>query len=691
MKRFINILVILSAFYLTAYGNNVNVKNLLESIGEDAHEIGVIAEKTGISEPYQPYIISVFTGKELERLGVSNLKEALLLVPGVDIATDNMDNQRLVFRGSNPFAYGQSKLFIDGVEVNDLFFDSYGPWLSMPIEMIKRIEVTRGPGGISNGVNAYAGSIRVITYAEHLPSEKSPKKVVAKIGSYDYKMAGAVLRHSEGDFSVYADIYYQKDDKSLYVGKDSLSTGRYGAVNVPLSKDGDAPLWMRSYMLGLRMQYGALRLDLRSLYYERGSAFGINGMLPEPSDHAKFPISFAQISYDKSFENFALVVDGGVKLSSFKSASMLAPDGLVFPVTLTSTGFIDQPLVFSEGFYGIHEVEQRQLYQSSNITYSGVESHRLDVGYFVSSEKVLKEVTITTDRSDGIGLVDYSQTLPFTDPNAKRNTFRFFIQDRYRYSEKLTFQAGLNVEKSSDISTQFNPRVSAVYQLNGSNVYKLIYSRSTRTPSWQEVYTLNNNTRVGNHDLEPEVVNAWEAAYIHRFGTGEFVQLNLFYLKNSDQIDNLNEDYQYRNSGSSDIWGATVEYKAHIGNRGKIYFNYTWLNGKKSDDSPLDNAAHNLAKATYYMSLSENWNIGAVARYVGSKIRASYDYRTEKVPAYSTLDLTLGFTERGGFKTRLSVKNVFDAEIRYPSEPYTYDTDYPAEGRTVMLTLAKAF
>ena len=38
----------------------------------------------------------------------------------------------------------------------------------MPIEMIKRIEVVRGPGSQLDGVNAYAGSIHVITYAEEI-------------------------------------------------------------------------------------------------------------------------------------------------------------------------------------------------------------------------------------------------------------------------------------------------------------------------------------------------------------------------------------------------------------------------------------------------------------------------------------------------------------------------------------------
>ncbi len=690
MRLSVKFFSIFSIFSIFAYGSGNDTAVLVESINKDAKVIEHFAEKTKLSEPYQPYIISVFRGKELEKLGVSNLKEALLLVPGVDIATDNMDNQRLIFRGSNPFAFGQSKLFIDDVEVNDLFFDSYGNWLSMPIEMVKRIEVTRGPGGISNGVNAYAGSIRVLTYAEHLPMEKSPKRVVAKAGSSDYKMGGAIFRHEEENYSFHLDLYYQKDDKFLKTGKDALSTGRYGAVNEPLSIDGYAPLWMRSYMIGAQLKYGHLKFDARTLYNERGSAFGINGMLPEPKDHAKFPFSYAQVSYEDSVGNMDFVVKGGIKTSAFKSASMLAPAGLIFPVTLTPSGFVNQPLLYPDGFYGIHEVNQRQIYQSSYASYSGLKSHRVDFGYFVSKEKTTKEVTITTDRTDGVGLVDYSQTLPFTDPNAKRTTWRLFLQDRYRYSEKVTLQAGLNVEKNSDISTQYNPRVSAVYQPDAVNVYKLIYSRSIRTPSWQEVFTLNNSARVGNHNLDPEVVNALEAAYIHMFGLDKFIQLNLFYLKNSDQIDNLNDDHQYRNSGSSDIWGATLEYKTIIARAGHLYMNFTWLNGKKSDDRPLDNAAHVLAKVTYNMPLSENWSVGAVGRYVGTKKRAWYDYRRDKVPACKVADATISY-KKSGYKVQLSAKNIFDEDIRYPSEPYNYDDDFPAEGRRVMLTLTKAF
>ena len=109
---------------------HAQTNDLLSSISADMKHFDTIATQTKQNVHYQPYIISVFKSSELEKLGVSNLKEALTLVPGVDIATDNINMQTPVFRGSNPFAYGQSKLLIDGVLVNNLFFDGYSEYLT---------------------------------------------------------------------------------------------------------------------------------------------------------------------------------------------------------------------------------------------------------------------------------------------------------------------------------------------------------------------------------------------------------------------------------------------------------------------------------------------------------------------------------------------------------------------------------
>jgi iron complex outermembrane receptor protein len=141
----------MSSLSLINFSNlNAQSNDILNSISNDMARFNTVATITKQNEHYQPYIISVFRGKELESLGVTNLKEALQLAPGVDITTDNINNKTPIFRSSNPLGYGQTKLFIDDILVNNLFFDSYSEYLGMPIEMIKRIEIVRGPGSKTN-------------------------------------------------------------------------------------------------------------------------------------------------------------------------------------------------------------------------------------------------------------------------------------------------------------------------------------------------------------------------------------------------------------------------------------------------------------------------------------------------------------------------------------------------------------
>jgi len=413
----------------------------MQEIVTEMKRVEAIAESVKMNEPYQPYIVTVFLGKDLERIGVSNLQEALELVPGVDIATDNMDNKRAVFRGSNPYAYGQSKLFVDGVEVNDLFFDSYGSFLSMPIEMIKRIEVTRGPGSISDGYNAYAGSIHIITYGERtIDNGLSSGRIIAKAGSYNYRMGGFTKAYQVGDLSIFTDFFYQRDDKHLPAGPDALATGIFGPDNISLAKEGEAPLWMRNYTLGLQFDYKALTFRFRTTYNERGSAYGINGSLPNEDDHAKFPVSYAELSYHPKIGECQTFIKVGIKESAFKSSAMLLP-----------SEFQLDGVLFSNGFYGEHIAKLRKVYQTSYAKYTGIEHHTLNIGYYIDYTETDDVVTKTTDRVTGVDITDYAKSYPFTDPNACQHTYRLFLQDRYHYNKALSFQFGVNIERVSNI------------------------------------------------------------------------------------------------------------------------------------------------------------------------------------------------------------------------------------------------
>ncbi|MDT8338728.1 MAG: TonB-dependent receptor plug domain-containing protein [Sulfurimonas sp.] len=660
--------------------------DLLESISSEMEHFNKVATITKQNENYQPYIISVFQGEELEKLGISNLKEALFLVPGVDMATDNFNNQTPIFRGSNSLAFGQSKLFIDGVSVNNLFFDAYSEYLSFPIEMIKRIEVVRGPGSKTDGFNAYAGSINVITYAESFEGFESSDKLVFKYGSYAYKMGGFFKNYKADNLKVSVDLFYQEDDKKLPSGSDGLSQGILGTNNIALSRSGDAPLWLSEYSLGLSLEYKDFALKARMLEHKKGSAYGINYALPQESDRVKLPSYYLDLGYNKKISDYELNINTGIKYDAFDSFSKLLPNDLNV-----------SNIIFEDGVYGEHFAAQRTLYQSSYLKYSGVERHLFTFGYRLTREETIDMVSKLSNRATGdVELVDYSETLPFFDKDAKRNTLLVSLQDEFELSDNFSFIYGFNYEETSYEDAGLEPRVSMVYQLDAENIFKAIYSRSHRNASWQEMFTMNNRSRVGSTDLKPEIVDAFEAAYIKKFSNDSYIQTNLFYLLNKDQIYNSSTSPEYENVMDTDLYGFELEYRGNITSLDQLYLNYSYVTGKsyindEARSESLSNVAHHLAKGYYIYNIDRALSLSTVAKFVGSKSRVFGDTR-EKVKAYSTFDTAMQYkNKKHDFSLTFSVKNIFNSTVKFPSAVNTYPEDYEQERRNFLVTFKKEF
>ncbi|MEJ2500581.1 MAG: TonB-dependent receptor [Campylobacterales bacterium] len=663
------------------------VTSISDEITRDLDLVTEVATTTKENEPYQPYIITTLEGKELEKLGIRNLQEALELIPGVDIGTNLLDVKTPIFRGSNPFAYGQVKLLIDDMVANDLLYDGFAGYLYLPIEIIKRIEVIRGPGSKTDGVNAYAGTIHVVTYAEEFAVTGSVNRVFAKGGSCDFGGGGFVTSFSEDALHVHLDGYYLRDNKKLTAGPDTAATGAYGGINIPLAQTGDAPLQTETYALGLQLDYDAFYLKARGTFWKHGSAYGINGMLPRDDDRVFFPSYLSEIGWQPSSGALKADIRLGTKYDAFESDALLLPAGFTDPETNTT---------YSNGFQGIHKASNRSFYQSSYLIYSGFDAHKITLGYRLTREETYDVVTKTTDRDTGTGMVDYSETLPFFDSDAERDTVMVSVQDQMEIGPRISMLYGINIEKTSLSDTQYDPRVSFVFQKNRQHIFKALYSHSHRNPSWQELFVMNTKSGLGNPDLKPETVDTFELAAIHKFSGDDYLQADLFYLFNKDQIDKNQIDdatkaHIFRNAHDTELYGVELELRTHITPRDRFYAGYSYVNGHSVESNAMANVARHLAKASYLYEFSPALSTAAVVKYVGAKGRVEADPRDDTKP-YLTADLSLRYSDPAArFSLAASVKNLADASVVYPSEPYTYANDYPQEGRTFFLTVTKEF
>jgi iron complex outermembrane recepter protein len=110
--------------------------------------------------------ITVITGEDIRRSGVSNLPDALRLSVSMHVAQSNGNTWGITSRGFNSsFATADKMLvLIDGRSVyTPLFSGVFWDVQDVPLEDVDRIEVIRGPGATLWGANAVNGVINIIT------------------------------------------------------------------------------------------------------------------------------------------------------------------------------------------------------------------------------------------------------------------------------------------------------------------------------------------------------------------------------------------------------------------------------------------------------------------------------------------------------------------------------------------------
>lgn len=104
--------------------------------------------------------ISVLSGAELRAAGVTELAEALRLLPGVEIATYGPGATPSIFlRGANS---NQTLLLVDGQRVGSAF-SGLAALQHLGVDQIERLEVLRGPAASLYGADAVGGVIQVLT------------------------------------------------------------------------------------------------------------------------------------------------------------------------------------------------------------------------------------------------------------------------------------------------------------------------------------------------------------------------------------------------------------------------------------------------------------------------------------------------------------------------------------------------
>jgi len=120
-----------------------------------------IASRQTESIVTSPSVVTSISMADMMAVGAVTLKDALELVPNVVLAETSVGSTSVSIRGLHE-TFNQKVLFL--LEGVPYWMSSHGdiPLLGIPVEMISRIEIIRGPGSVLYGTNASGGVINVI-------------------------------------------------------------------------------------------------------------------------------------------------------------------------------------------------------------------------------------------------------------------------------------------------------------------------------------------------------------------------------------------------------------------------------------------------------------------------------------------------------------------------------------------------
>lgn len=157
-KRFYLVLLVsLIQEVATAAGE----EDVLSTYGTES----TVSLATGYAVPIRelPAAATVMTRRDIEQLGIRTLAQALDTIPGVQVVSGRGRIRLLNIRGIFADLGPDVLIKRDNIPLTQGIFNSLNPLDLIPITNIERIEVIRGPNSATDGADALAGSINIVT------------------------------------------------------------------------------------------------------------------------------------------------------------------------------------------------------------------------------------------------------------------------------------------------------------------------------------------------------------------------------------------------------------------------------------------------------------------------------------------------------------------------------------------------
>ena len=498
-----------------------------------------------------PGTTTVITGDTIRELGILTLVETFRLVPGMTVAYVGSNQAVTSYHGTVAFYQRRLQVLIDGrPAVRSSLSDVDWNAMPVPLEEIERIEVSRGPNSAAYGINAFLGTINIITRSPEDTAGVSARVTSGSRGHRDYYASvGDARRNSSWRLS-----YNRREANGFdYQIRFPLEGGReeadfhngYIFKNINLSSSVSI-----NEKQSVEFRAGYVDVLDEEDRFRFGEGFGA---LNQPDIEGKDFYGLGRWNYRFS-ENNSLYIQGSFQRFDREQSWIGCPDALMGICATANQDFREDKL----------DLElQHSLSISPDLRLvSGV-------GY--------REDTVTSDT--------------FFNGTESNYQSRIFGNVEYTPATWMTLNAGANWERTAITDgNYFSPRLATNFHFTPTQTVRFVYSKAVRTPDALEQnadwsYRLNDvfpsdpfgfeGERLpmfgnqGSGTLKPETIRSREVSYFGMFPMQEALlslEVKYFYDHIRDLISGTVrvDRFNLENNVAVDQQGVEVEAELEV-------------------------------------------------------------------------------------------------------------------------------
>lgn len=585
------------------------------------------ASKTSEQVIDAPGVISVITRAEIENFGANNLLEVIERATGIyTVGNFFLPQNYISIRGDLSAEYNNHVLIlINGRPTRENAFGGIDNsiFFGIPMSVVDRIEIIRGPGSVLYGTNAYSGVVNIIT-----ESRKSDETTIEMLGG------------SFGTTGFSASKVRNKDALQTMFGVNFFDQKGWDFSNI--GEDIPTPA---GTVPGDTLKQKMHQQNIGAFASLKHNSFSLNTMLTYTSQAhhgvaplGSYPVPTLQFVRHRNVTSLRSFTDLGYGLK-------IVEDKLNIDFNLTHN-FALTTLTTPNG---LATVESRDFLFETTAHYNPSERLYMILGGTLYEQEGITETADDLDR----GIPAYSELWGSA-----------YFQFAYRFwKNAIRIIGGVQLNKPADIDINFVPRLGLIFRPFKKIGIKALYGQAFRSPFQGEQTIKDLPVIIGSTTLTPEVIATVDAQI---FYTSSALQASLTYFNSAEsdlisrtsvEVPGVGQVSSFVNQNQLKFNGVEAEVKGTLWKSVLFTGSYSYqeneLNGKVKNHTLAPNT---LIKTGIFYKLSTKNRLG------GSTIGVfnSYFSAAGKAPGASTRNPTADSFNFLTAKLQLNLFNLFN-------------------------------